>query len=167
MPEGQRPYVPAGGTIPSSPEKMPDSISYDADAEALHVGDGSIVNVSAPMWEYRVSGTHVVREWFNDRRKDRTPTVIGDRTISPLWEIHSDHWRTSYTTELLDLLNVVGLLAVLEPNQDAALSAVVASEIWTVEELTAVSVLPVAQAKRAVHIDQSAEHAPAMFDLDL
>jgi hypothetical protein len=166
MPHGQRPQVPAGATIPSTPDQIPESKFHDPDAEVLHIGDGMIINVSTPMWEYRVSGTQVVRDWFNDRRRDRSPTLIGDRTISPLWQVHSDYWRASYTTELLDLLNVLGRLVLTEPDQDAALSAVVAGEIWSVEELTAAGVLPITRAQRALRADLGADQSEGLFNLD-
>lgn len=159
----RRPAESAG--IHGTQDQMPESIYYDPDDEVLHIGDGAIVNVNAAMWEYRVSGTQVVRDWFNDRKKDRRPTVIGDRTVSPLWQVHSDCWRASYTTELLDLLNVLGRLVLIEPDQDTALSAVVGGETWTVEELTAAGVLPIQQARRAVHIEQSPE-SEGLFELD-
>ncbi len=132
---------------------MPSTISYDAATQRLHVGDGFIDNVTQEMWDYRVSGTHVVREWFNDRRRDRTPTVIGNRTVSELWKIHSDSWQASYTSELLDLLNVLGLLIELEADQAVLLAAVTKQPVWSVAELTDERVLPVEAAERQVVTD--------------
>lgn len=42
----------------------------------------------------------------------------GDRRPpSPLGEIQPDHWLPEYTSELLNVLNVLGRLVQLEPNQ--------------------------------------------------
>jgi hypothetical protein len=150
LPVSQRPQVPSGGTIPTSIDDMPNTITYDPAAQQLHVGDGVITNVTQAMWDYSVSGVQVVREWFNDRRRDRTPTVIGDRTVSPLWKIHSDTWQASYTAELLDLLNVLGLLSALEATQAELLQFVTQSPLWTIADLTGEGVLPITDAQRPV-----------------
>lgn len=92
----------------------------------------------------------MIREWFNDRKRDRTPTVIGDRTVSPLWEVHSPTWRASYTSDLLDLINVLGLLIDAEAEQAALLGDIVANPLWTVGELEAAAVLPIPSRSRSV-----------------
>jgi hypothetical protein len=150
LPATQRPNIPSGGTIPASVDDMPNTISYDGETQRLHIGDGIVANVTPAMWDYKVSGVQVVREWFNARKRDRTPTVIGDRTVSPLWRIHSDTWQSSYTAELLDLLNVLGLLSALEAPQAELLQTVAQSPLWTVADLTGEGVLPITDAQRAV-----------------
>jgi len=137
LPASQRPQVPAGGTIPAGVDDMPNTITYDPVTQQLQVGDGVVSNVTQAMWDFKVSGTQVVREWFNDRRRDRTPTVIGNRSVSPLWKVHHDSWQASYTTDLLDLLNVLGLLADLEPTQAGLLEAITHQPLWTVADLAA------------------------------
>lgn len=153
LPIAQRPVVPNGGAIPTGADEMPNSISYDAAAQRLNVGTGYVDNVTQQMWDYTVSGTRVVREWFNDRRRDRTPTVIGNRTVSELWKIHSDSWQASYTSELLDLLNVLGLLIKLEPEQAVLLNAITEQPVWSVAEMTRENVLPVETAERQIVTD--------------
>ncbi len=55
-------------------------------------------------------------QWFNARKRDREKPQIGDRRKpSPLGDIQPDHWLAEYTTELLNVLNVLGLLVDLEP----------------------------------------------------
>jgi hypothetical protein len=150
LPVSQRPTIPTGGTIPVSVNDMPDRISYDAEARELHIGGGVVANVSSAMWDYKVSSMQVVREWFNDRKRDRSPTVIGERTVSPLWKIHSNRWQASYTAELLDLLNVLGLLSDLESTQSGLLNSIAQEDLWSVADLTAAGVLPILDAQRAV-----------------
>ncbi len=150
LPNDRRPFVPTGGTIPTDEERMPNAIGFDAAAGELHIGGGRIANVTPAMWTYSVSGVQVIREWFNDRKRDRTPTVIGDRTVSPLWEVHSPTWRASYTSDLLDLINVLGLLIDAEAEQAALLGDIVANPLWTVGELEAAAVLPIPSRSRSV-----------------
>lgn len=55
-------------------------------------------------------------QWFNSRKRERDKPQIGDRRKpSPLGDIQPDHWLAECTTELLDVLNVLGLLVDLEP----------------------------------------------------
>ncbi len=157
LPADQRPHIPAGATIPTDSDGMPNAISYDPAAGQLHVGDGVIANVTPAMWNYTISGVNVLREWFNDRRKDRTPTVIGDREVSPLWKVHSEVWRASYTADLLNLLNVLGLLIAAEPTQAQLLTEITAGPLISVEDLTAAKVLPIAARGRGIATTTAAD----------
>jgi hypothetical protein len=112
------PTIPAGGDIPGAPEPLPDDISYDAAKQRLLVGKGYVENVTQAMWDYEVSGKDVLRQWFSYRKRDRSRPIIGDRRPpSPLDKIQPDHWLPEYTSDLLDLLNVLGRLIALEPKQ--------------------------------------------------
>ncbi len=127
MPEASRPQVPEGGAIPSSPDAMPDAISFDAAAGRIHVGTGYIDGVSQEVWDYEVSGKHVLTQWFSYRGRDRTRPMIGDRRPpSPLGDIQPEGWPAEYTTELLNVLNVLGRLVLLEPVQTDLLARIYA-----------------------------------------
>ena len=52
-------------------------------------------------------------------------------------------WRADYTSELIDLLNVLGLLADLEPEQGELLAHIIDGPVISVDELTEAHVLPV------------------------
>lgn len=53
----------------------------------------------------------VLKQWFSYRRANRERPLIGDkRPPSRLETIRPDHWLPEYTTDLLDVLNVLGLL---------------------------------------------------------
>lgn len=118
LPEDRRPHVPAGGAIPSTPDGFPDTLDYDPAKRRLKVGTGHIDNVTPAMWTYEVSGRQVLRQWFSYRKKNRERPQIGDRRKpSPLGDIQPDHWLSEYTSELLNVLNVLGLLIDLEPDR--------------------------------------------------
>jgi len=60
----------------------------------------------------------VLTQWFSYRKKDRSRPIIGDRRPpSPLGDIQPDHWLAEYTSELLNVINVLALLTELEPAQ--------------------------------------------------
>ena len=97
---------------------MPDHIDYDAEKRRLLVGEGFIDNVPPEVWRYEVSGKQVLVQWFSYRKKDRTRPVIGERRPpSPLEKIQPDRWLAEYTTELLNVLHVLGRLVALEDRQ--------------------------------------------------
>lgn len=125
LPSDRRPTIPKGGAIPADPDRMPDTISHDPSRDRLHVGDGYIDNVPAAVWNYEVSGKAVILHWFSYRKRDRSRPLLGDRRPpSPLSDIQPDHWLPEYTTELLNLLNVLGWLVELEPQQAELLDRV-------------------------------------------
>jgi hypothetical protein len=118
MPQNSEPTIPKAGEIPGAPEPLPDTMEYDAAKQRLIVGKGYVANVTQAMWDYEVSGKQVVWHWFSYRKRDRSRPIIGDRRPpSPLDKIQPDHWLPEYTTDLLNLLRVLGRLIALEPKQ--------------------------------------------------
>jgi hypothetical protein len=114
----EAPTIPAAGTVPPPPEPLPERMDYDAAKQRLILGKGFVENVTPAMRNYEVSGKNVLDQWFSYRRNDRTKPIIGDkRSPSPLEQIKPDGWLAEYTTDLLDLLNVLGRLIMLEPAQ--------------------------------------------------
>lgn len=136
LPNGQRPKVISA--IPDDESSMPEEASWDSATETLHVGTGAIRPVPASTWEFEVSGFKVVQRWI--KRRVREPE--GTRR-SALDDINANRWTTEFTTQLLDLLNVVGRLVSLEPKQADLLDRILAGPLLTVAELTAADVLPV------------------------
>lgn len=87
---------------------MPDTINYDATKKRLLIGTGYVENVEPAVWSYEVSGKQVLLQWFSYRKKNRDRPLIGDRRPpSPLGNIQHDHWLAEYTTELINVLNVL------------------------------------------------------------
>ncbi len=132
LPAVRRPRVPAAGAIPPDA----DTLAYDAARQRLLVGTGYVENVPPAVWRYEVSGKQVLVQWFSYRKRDRERPIIGDRRPpSPLGAIQPEHWLAEYTSELLNLLNVLGSLVELEPQQAALLEKICASPTITGEEL--------------------------------
>ena len=128
LPPARQPKVPAGSAIPG----MPDAMSYDAATQRLRIGTGHIEPVPAAVWHYEVSGKgkQVLLQWFSYRRKSRERPIIGDRRPpSPLGDIQPESWPADYTTELLNLLNVLGLLVDLEEEAAALLERICAGPL--------------------------------------
>jgi len=146
----RRPKVLPGAPIPADAEHMPDELDYDPAAGELSVGTGRIGKVTPQMWSYNVSGVNVLAKWFSYRRKTRDRPVIGDRRVSALQDIQSDEWQADYTRELIDLLNILGLLADLEPAQGELLTAICEGDLIAIGDLYEAGVLPVPPKARTV-----------------
>ena len=136
MPKESAPYIPTAGTIPARRSRLPDTMDYDPATRRLKIGKGYVENVTPEMWAYEVSGKQVLWHWFSYRRRDRSRPIIGDRRPpSPLDLIQPDHWLTEYTSDLLDLLNVLGRLIALEPKQADLSNRICAGPLRSAEEL--------------------------------
>ena len=104
--------------FPTTADSLPAEIEYDEARHRLLIGKGFIDNVPPAVWRYEVSGKRVLTQWFSYRKKNRERPIIGDRRPpSKLGDIQPDHWLAEYTTELLNVLNVLALLVEMEPAQ--------------------------------------------------
>jgi hypothetical protein len=149
MPKDVAPFIPKAGEIPGKPEPLPDEMDYDPATRRLKIGKGYVENVTPEMWSYEVSGKQVLWHWFSYRRRDRSRPIIGDRRPpSPLDKIQPDHWLPEYTSDLLDLLNVLGRLITLEPKQADLLDRICASPLLSADELR--------KAGAFVHVEEKA-----------
>ena len=91
-----------------------------------------------------MSGKRVLTQWFSYRKRNRERPIIGDRRPpSKLGDIQPDHWLAEYTTELLNVLHVLGRLVELEPAQAELLERICAGPTITAAELTDAKALPV------------------------
>ena len=97
----------------------------------------------------------VVKRWFDRRKKDPE-----GRRRSPLDAIVPSSCSPTWTTELLEVLNVLTLLRDLESTQRELLEDVLAGPVVTVEDLVAEGVLPVGSRP---HPEKPA-HASTLFD---
>ena len=142
LPRAQAPRIPADGAISQDPAEMPDTIEYDATKRRLLVGRGYVDNVDPRVWEYEVSGKKVLRQWFSYRKANRERPIIGTRrTPSPLGDIQPDHWLAEYTTELINVLHVLGRLIDLEPLQAELLERICSCPTISIDELNAAGAL--------------------------
>jgi hypothetical protein len=128
---------------------MPEEISYDASKKRLLVGDGYVENVSPEIWTYDVSGKQVLSQWFSYRKRNREKPPMGDkRPPSELCKIQPESWLAEYTTELLNVLHVLGRLVELEGLQQDLLAKICSGPTITSEELKANEALTVPAAWR-------------------
>ncbi|WP_206344066.1 type ISP restriction/modification enzyme [Streptomyces mesophilus] len=133
LPGGRRPYVRAA--LPPRPAEL----LYDRDEEALHIGDGRISPVPAEAWDFHVSGVRVLELWFARRTQTAEPgelEAIGPRI-----------WPQERTSELLELITVLALLAELRPRQDE-LTATTEADPLGARALRNAGVLPVPETSR-------------------
>lgn len=119
--------------IPTSAGDFPNALTYDEDSQQLFIGTGAIDHVTLAMRDYEIDGVNILDKWFSYRRADRSRPVFGERRVSELMKIQPDRWLPEYTNDLVDLLNVVGLLIDLGEEQAAVLSGIVAGD--TIEGL--------------------------------
>jgi predicted helicase len=136
-----RPSMPKEGAVkPEAP--LPEELHYEEAKERLHFGESFIDHVSKAVWNYGIDGKQVIPQWFSYRKRDRSKPTMGDkRPPSPLQAIQPDHWLAEYTTDLLDLLNVLTLLVELEPEQTRLLGQVCAGPLISEAELLAASAI--------------------------
>ena len=138
MPARERPVVPRDGAIPADPDRFPNRIEYDAGSQRLRIGNGYVDNVPRAVWEYEVSGKQVLVQWFSYRRLDRSRPIIGDRRPpSPLENIQPEGWLAEYTSELMNVLHVLGRLVALEPRQADLLSRICDGSLLSGDDLRA------------------------------
>jgi hypothetical protein len=151
LPSAQSPRIPKAGAISQAPNSMPDTIEYDASKRRLTVGQGYIENVPPQVWDYEVSGKHVLRQWFSYRKAHRRRPIIGDRRPpSPLGDIQPNHWPAEYTSELLNVLHVLGRLIELEPAQAGLLERISFGTLISAGELLSAQALDVPKSKKSM-----------------
>ena len=103
----------------------------------LRVGEGEITNVSPEVWNFSVSGLHVVKSWLDYRKKSGA-----GRRSSPLDDIRPERWTTQMTLELLDLLAVLEHTVAMYPELAVTLDDVVQSECFTEDDLPSTNRIP-------------------------
>lgn len=162
LPNDRMPRIPAAGAIPQETASMPDTISYDAGKKRLLVGQGYVEHVEPAVWSYEVSGKQVLLQWFSYRKRNRERPIIGDRRKpSPLSDIQPDHWLSEYTTELINVINVLGMLVELEPAQSDLLERICAGPMISGDEMRVSGALDVpTQTKRKIQEIR----LPGLFD---
>ncbi|WP_327380224.1 type ISP restriction/modification enzyme [Streptomyces sp. NBC_01212] len=145
LPGGRRPYVRA------AIGPRPDGISFDAGEEVLVIGEGRVSPVPAAAWDFRVGGVRVLELWF----ERRTAAAEGLAAVGPR------DWPRERTSELLELITVLALLAGLRPRQEELREAVGRADTLTRDGLRAAGVLPVpAWARRPASVLDHREEGP-------
>lgn len=146
LPGGRRPYVRAA--VPGAPSEL----SYDAGEEVLRLGTGRISPVPAGAWEFRVGGVRMLELWFG--RRTAPPGAQGAEGLEA---VRPRTWPREWTSELLELITLLALLAELRPRQEELAQG---PEIG-VDEFRTAGVLPVpAAARRPASVLDHREEGP-------
>ncbi|GGP70421.1 hypothetical protein GCM10010287_49310 [Streptomyces variabilis] len=145
LPGGRRPYVRA--PLPSRPP----ALTYDRDEEALLLGEGRVSPVPVEAWEFESGGVRVLEAWFASRTDPAEPGTL--EAIRPA------AWPQPWTSELLELVTVLTLLAEARPLREE-LAADVPSPV-TPSDLRAAGVLPTpARTRRPASVLDAHEEGP-------
>ncbi|MGY6020771.1 type ISP restriction/modification enzyme [Streptomyces spinosirectus] len=149
LPGGRRPYVRA--PLPSRPLV----VDYDRDEETLLIDEGRISPVPPEAWDFETAGVRVLEQWFTARTAEPEPGTLA--------AIRPATWPQTWTSELLELITVLALLAELRPQQE---ELTVTSPV-TASELHQAGVLPPAEAARrpASVLDHHEEGPEGQFAL--
>ncbi|WP_329215848.1 DNA methyltransferase [Streptomyces sp. NBC_01485] len=151
LPGGRRPYVRA--PIPARPL----TLHYDRAEEALHLDEGRVSPVPPEAWDFGAdAGGRVLEQWF----AARTASEAGPGTLAA---IRPATWQQAWTSELLELITVLALLAEV----GARRAELTVPDTVTAAELHAAGVLPVPDAARrpATVLDHHEEGPEGQFAL--
>ncbi|MFJ9424448.1 type ISP restriction/modification enzyme [Streptomyces sp. NPDC101249] len=124
LPGGRRPYVRA--PLPSRPL----TLRYDRDEETLHLDEGRVSPVPPAAWDFRTGQVPLLEDWFTAR--------VGDPEQGGLAAIRPAVWPQSWTSELLELITVLTLMADVREER----TGFRVTDPITATELTRAAVLP-------------------------
>ncbi|MEV7423251.1 type ISP restriction/modification enzyme [Streptomyces sp. NPDC091212] len=144
LPGGRRPYVRAA--VPDRPE----ALGYDAEDAALLLGTGRVSPVSPAARDFTVGGVRILELWFEQRTAEAGPA-----------------WQREWTSELLELITVLTLLAEARPDQDALRARVDEGPLIGRRALREAGILPapVAARRPASVLDHHEEGPEGQFAL--
>ncbi|GAA2899843.1 MULTISPECIES: type ISP restriction/modification enzyme [Streptomyces] len=146
LPGGRRPYVRA--PLPSRPL----ALDYDRDEEALLLDEGRISPVPPEAWDFEAGGVRVLERWFAARVTEGEPGTLA--------AIRPATWTQTWTSELLELITVLALLAELRPSDEPSDQPALPDPITTAE-LREAGLLPVpATARRPASVLDGPEEGP-------
>ncbi|MEV6103533.1 type ISP restriction/modification enzyme [Streptomyces sp. NPDC051940] len=106
LPGGRRPYVRAA--LPARPREL----AYDEEDEALLVDEGRVSPVPKEAWEFEAAGVRVLQLWFERRTVEAEP--------GSLEALRPREWPQAWTSELLELVTVLALMADAPPAPEVA-----------------------------------------------
>ncbi|MEU6244377.1 type ISP restriction/modification enzyme [Streptomyces sp. NPDC047024] len=143
LPGGRRPYVRA--PLPAQPT----SLSYDADSKTLCLDEGRISPVPRSAWEHEVSEVRTLEVWFAARTTAPLPGTLS--------AIRPASWPQPWTSELLELITVLALLAEIAPGR----AELKVTSPLTATELCGAGVLPPpSSARRPASVLDHQEEGP-------
>ncbi|MFI1563407.1 type ISP restriction/modification enzyme [Streptomyces sp. NPDC020490] len=143
LPGGRRPYVRA--PLPARPL----TLHYDRDEETLHLDGGRVSPVPPDAWDFEAAGVRVLEHWFTARTAEPEPGTLA--------AIRPTAWPQAWTSELLELITVLAMVAEVRARQR---ELTVTSPV-TAADLTAAGVLPVPEpARRPASVLDHHEEGP-------
>ncbi|WP_086170145.1 type ISP restriction/modification enzyme [Streptomyces pharetrae] len=143
LPGGRRPYVRA--PLPARPA----ALRYDREEEALHLDEGRISPVPPQAWDFEAGGVRILEHWFTARTAPAEPGT--------LTAVRPATWPQTWTSELLELITVLTLIAELRPRREQ----LTPTSPITATELREAGVLPVpGQARRPASVLNAREEGP-------
>ncbi|NEB77756.1 DNA methyltransferase, partial [Streptomyces sp. SID14478] len=116
----------------------PVEVLYDREEEALLIGDGRISPVPAAAWDFHVSGVRVLEQWCARRIAAGEPGTLA--------AVRPGAWPQPWTSELLELVTTLTLMAELQPLQEELRTGL--GELIGPDELRRARVLPVPDGAR-------------------
>ncbi|MEU8933840.1 type ISP restriction/modification enzyme [Streptomyces sp. NPDC048409] len=144
LPGGRRPYVRA--PLPARPL----TLRYDPDEETLHIDEGRVSPVPPQAWEFSLGDVRVLEAWFAARTAPVAPGTLAG--------IVPRAWPQAWTSDLLELITVLALLADVRSEQ----AALETGTTITAADLREADVLPPPEAsRRPASILEHTEEGPA------
>lgn len=107
LPGGSRPYV----RVPLPAVPSPGELAYDPEERVLRIGAGHVSPVSSGAWDLTAGGVRVLEAWYERRTAPGEP--------GSLEALCAAGWTRTTTSELLELISVLTLLAELWEEQGA------------------------------------------------
>lgn len=147
--------------VPVDPDSLPDKLGFDAESQALTVGDGVFLGVDERMRSYDVGGRKVLDAWL----AARGGRPYG-RAGSPLDGMRPRTWRPRWSVELAEILSVLRLLTAAEPTQAQILERVLAGPLIDVAELSRRRVLDPPRRTQAARPPTEGDLLPGMDQLE-
>lgn len=157
LPGGSRPYVRA--PLPAQPRQ--EELEYDRDEHELRIGAGRISPVSPAAWDRTAGGVRVLDAWWQRRTAPGAP--------GSLEALRPARWTRSCTSELLEVVSVLTLLADLDTARHALARRLSErpDRVLTATALRDAGVLPVPASRRrpASVLDHREEGPDGQFAL--
>ena len=116
--------------IPTAADNYPEEFSYEPAQQLLRVGAGEFSPVPEAVWQFSVSGLHVLQSWLNYRLKEGA-----GRKSSPLDRIRPPQWTATLTQELLELIWILESTVALFPQAEELSTAVFDHPTFRAEDL--------------------------------
>lgn len=110
------------------PTGMPETFSYDEQAQEVRVGTGRLGPVPPEVWGFDVSGLKPLQSWLAYRMAHAK-----GKTSSPLDDIRPTRW--TFTDELLRVLAILEHTVALTPDSASLLDRVIDGPVFLASEL--------------------------------